>query len=210
MSEDKDLEVIFYCTKINHIWKVKDNIYTSEFFNKDAELAFKSADTKVYNKIDGSCGAIKRINNTWVIYQRYFDEKNKFRNNIPDGYIHIQNKYFLRPLSRVQNTIGWQKIVDRLYHTVDNTNNLDKDYYSIELIGPNFNKTPNVIENTFILHKDQILNIQFNNKKDLQEFFTKNPSEGLIIFHKGRFWKIHSSKINPTLSKNYLIPKFLK
>jgi hypothetical protein len=199
----------FRCTKINHIWKVKDNIYTDEFFNSHAESAFKSGEAKIYNKIDGSCGAIIKTNNIWTIYQRYFDEKNKLKYNLSDGYIHIQKKYFLRRLDRKQKYLKLQNIVDQLYNIVDNSN-LDKDYYSIELVGPDFNKTPNVFENQFILHEDQMVDLKFNSKQDLNEYFLKNPSEGLIICYKSRFWKIHSSKINPELSKDYIKPKTLK
>lgn len=75
----------FNCGKMTHIFKTQNS--SSEIdddeskekkyyplFNDDSLDFLKgilSGETKVYTKINGSCGMIKRKNNIWTLYQRY-------------------------------------------------------------------------------------------------------------------------------------------
>lgn len=112
-----------------------------------------------------------------------------------------------------------EQITRDLYNILDNapTDHLRDPYYSVELVGPNFNRTFGVGFNTFAIHELQKPKIDHFPSLDtpdewfawLTDYFTKHRDEGLIISHLGRYWKIHGSKFVPDLPKNYEMPEVL-
>jgi hypothetical protein len=232
--------------KQGHIWKTEKDAdadsamtYVTKWVcdeSKAAMFALRTGEAKLYRKIDGSCGAIIRGNDgLWNVYQRYDDKKNKFKDGteIPNGYIklpdgentkvykyqenHGRHRYYFKLLNRVQKSKGEQSIVDALYNVVDRDDlKLDKDYYSVELVGPNFNSTPVVLKNGIALHEAQVVTVKIPELDTLEEwfawmkeYFTAYRDEGLIVSHKGRYWKIHGYKFCPDLPKNYTLPVLL-
>lgn len=219
-----------------HIWKTdKDTdsdtaiTYLPEWTSEESQqamLALRTGEATIKRKIDGSCGAIiRRPDGRWDIYQRYDDKKDKFKDGIPEGYIplpegqngQVQHHYYFKLLERVQKKKGEQLIVRSLYEAVDRTETkLTKDYYSVELVGPNFNKTPGVLTNGIALHEKQDVQITFpllNTPQEwfvwLKNYFSIYRDEGLIVSHKGRYWKIHGYKFCPELPKDYTLPVLL-
>lgn len=221
-----------------HIFKTEKDLsgdsdgamtYVSEWNcdeSKDAMFGLRTGESQVRRKIDGSCGAIIRSSDgKWNIYQRYDDKKNRFKDGVPDGYIHLpdgkniscQHRYYFRLINRVQKSKGEQSIADTLYAVVDRKDlKLENDYYSVELVGPNFNSTPGVAKNGIALHDAQFVPVLIPNLDDpnnwfiwLQKYFATCRDEGLVISHKGRYWKIHGYKFCPNLPKNYALPVLL-
>jgi len=111
-----------------------------------------------------------------------------------------------------------EKISLCLYEIVDRMSpTLTKDFYSIELVGPNFNRTPGVDTNSIALHEAQEIPTpqELEPLKTPEEwfawlkaYFLVNRDEGLIISHLGRYWKIHGYKFYPGL-KDYQKPVLL-
>jgi hypothetical protein len=230
--------------KQGHIWKTEEKdgdiakFYIAEWSCPEAQEAMKSLPTgqaKIYRKIDGSCGAIIRgEDGKWNIYQRYDDKKDKFKNGIPEGYIalpdgentkvysyqeghHTHHHYYFRLINRVQKSKGEQAIAKSLYNIMDNPElKLEKDYYSVELVGPNFNSTPGVDKNGICLHEAQIPDVyvpSFDTPEQwfvwMEYYFKNYRDEGLIVCHNGRYWKIHGYKFCPKLPKDYRKPILL-
>lgn len=207
--------------------------------SKEALLAVAKGEAKVYRKIDGSCGALVRNPETgkFDIYQRFDDKKNKFLDGtaIPDGYIRlpagentkvegfetnlIQHCYYLKKLNVTDKPV---KINAPLFAALakveeDGKSVLEKDFYSVELVGPNFNRTPGVETNGIAVHCFQTVSsdVVFPQLDDFdqwfawfKEYFTNHRDEGLIVEHKGRCWKIHGYKF-VDLPKKYDAPILL-
>jgi len=227
---------IFNCGKMLHIFKTekgdKDGddamSYTPEWLSPEAEQVMAglfSAETKVYRKIDGSCGAIIRgLDGSWTIYQRYDDKKGKIEEKelvtgeyipLPEGE-NERRRYYLRRIDRKQQGKNLQKMADELYRILDRYGrSLSSDYYSVELVGKNFNATPNVEGLSFALHCDQEIHPEFPRMTTpeewliwLKDFFSHHRDEGLILVHRGKYWKIHGYKFNPN-KKDYMAPNLL-
>lgn len=204
--------------------------------SKEAMFALRTGHAQARRKIDGSCGAIIRgPDGRWNIYQRFDDKKNRFKNGteIPVGYIHLpdgentkvysyqaehtHHRYYFKLLDRVQKSKGEQSIVNSLYSVVDRDDvKLEKDYYSVELVGPNFNSTPGMSKNGIALHEAQEIAVKIPELDEpndwfiwFKEYFKAHRDEGLIISYKGRYWKIHGYKFCPDLPKDYMLPVLL-
>jgi len=226
--------------------------YIPEWFcdeAREAMMAVSNGEATVYRKIDGSCGALVRNSNgTFDIYQRFDDKKNKFKDGteIPEGYIRLpdgentnvpkyeenfmQHRYYFKLIPLKHKSKGEQKISDSLYKHVQDLciiaskdAQVSQDFHSIELVGPNFNRTSGVVENNIAVHSQQLVDhdVVFPKCETPEEWFVwltmyftdttshKYPTlrdEGLIIEHKGRYWKIHGYKFGPDLPKEYRKP----
>jgi hypothetical protein len=105
---------------------------------------------------------------------------------------------------------------------LDEATDLVLPFYSVELVGPNFNRTANVPTNAIALHSAQEVEHKFGDHplnpaecfSELSVYFADADrgslrDEGLIVEHHGRYWKIHGYKFHPDLAKNYRPPKML-
>lgn len=217
-------------------------VYLPEWFCDEAKEAMNALGkgAEMYRKIDGSCGAILRgSDGRFTIYQRYDDKKGKIKDgDLPLGMINLplgentqvygfetemhKHRYFFREIPRVDlkkgsKITGNDKISLGLYKIVDREDlKLEKDFYSVELCGPNFNRTPGVSENGIALHEMQKVQIETPTLETpsewfvwLTEYFTANRDEGIIVSHRGRYWKIHGYKFCPNLPKDYKLPVLL-
>jgi hypothetical protein len=219
--------------------------YLCEYTCEEAKQALEGlvyGTSTAKRKIDGSCGLIQRSNGVWTIYQRYDDKKNKISSeeHLPENYINLPkgenpdtyksdyrnrhnnenplHHYYFKRIERNPPSVGEKKISDSVYSIVDNmTRVLDKDIYSVELVGPNFNRTPTCEKNGIALHEDQvILHNDFPKENTCEswhtwlfDYFSTFPDEGIIVCHKNKYWKIHSNKFLQNLRGNYSAPNLL-
>lgn len=210
----------FTCGKIPHIWKTKNQMYIPEYTSNDAKTALDNLPkkkSKIFIKIDGSCGAIIKKDGKWTIYQRFFDEKNILKDDCKNYIYTGKNRFYLKPLDKIGESEKNIQIIEELYSSLNTTNKkLDKDFYTIEIAGPNFNRTPGLDCNSIIFHEDQEIKMLvsvMDNCEDwfdfFRNFFEEYPCEGLIICYKNYFYKIHAHKIDKLFSKNYKPPNKL-
>lgn len=229
--------------KMQHLFAVpreqKHRFYLPEFVSKEAEAALCSGKARFFLKIDGSCGALIREKGTWTLYQRYDDAKNRFKESgLPANHIPLpqdcENKadreghhYSFRRLARPvpgSKLKGEDKWVAELYAALD-VAKLDDlpDFNSVELVGPNYNRTPGVARNNLALHSEQVLEKAppvLDSAEAwllwLEKFFAPAGDavlhEGLVLEHEGRWWKIRADNIASLakLRKQYLPPASLK
>ncbi len=204
-----------------HVWKTDKKTYFPEWFSDDACKAMSGLNcgkSRAFRKIDGSCGAIMRDNSSspWKVYQRYDNRKGKYNEPFPVSFIPIPDKkgcdYLLREISKDDKNMG------SLYDSINTTEaKLDKNFYSVELVGNNFNKTPGVVNNWIAIHEHQKVLVDFPCLTTIDEwfdwmkdYFTTHHDEGLVIEHNGCYWKIHGSKFCPNLhKKSYELPVLL-
>jgi len=206
----------FNCGKMKHIFAVDKNyFYVPSFSCEEAKEAILGNEYTVYEKVDGSCGAlIKNENDQFVIYSRH-DAKNKFKNGIPDGYIPIpqgrnakefnDHDYYLKEMKR------GDKIADSLYSVIIDFKS-DKKFISAELVGKNFNRTPNVVGNNIAIHEDQEVKLdrEFSSADDAFSYFKESLKdgfvEGYVIKSNGFYWKIRADCFNKKVPKNFKAP----
>lgn len=176
-------QTCFTTGKMEHIFQFepmgKRNLkYTPNYTSDEAKEALNNFE-KIYMKIDGSCGALIRTKDGWRIYNRFDDSKNKFKGEVPEGYIALPqggnsdryegHRYYLRLLAvpvppEGGKLKGEDAFVYLLYQRVfeleknGELTNLP-DFNSIELVGKNFNNTPGVVGNGIVLHSEQTIEL---------------------------------------------------
>jgi hypothetical protein len=230
--------------------------YISEWFCPEAEEVAKGlydGSTRVYTKIDGSCGALIRgEDGRYEIWQRFDDKKNRFQNGekIEPGYRKLPDvlgvdsgnpsvyrntgitthRYYLKHLPRNPEGKFEKRIAKELYGVLDQTiANLDRDFYSVEIVGVNFNRTPGVEGNSIAVHSRQQTTLENLPTCDtsqagvkalqdyLRVYFTRDVpegflnAEGLIFEHQGVYWKVRSDKVTKVaeMKKAYKPPVLL-
>lgn len=237
-SQHETSTMTFNCDKMRHIFLTENEVdsdnaktYQQVWLCEETQELMTSGKAKFYRKIDGSCGALVKNGDSYDIYQRYDDKKRKFKDQeLPEGYIKIpsgensvrrefeknwvNHHYFLRKLSREPENKTDKRINQGLYQVLAETKtDLTKDFYSVELVGPNFNRTPGMEKNSIAIHEFQKTPVEIPTFQTIPEwfafftdYFTNHRDEGLIVEYKNRYWKIHGYKFCPQLPKNYDIP----
>jgi len=128
------------------------------------------------------------------------------------------HRYYLRKLNRPVETDekgapiklkGEDVFVAQLYKSLDEADpqelSLLPDFNSIELVGKNYNQTPGVVGNGIALHSQQRLDIKFPEKQSPEEWLENLRTlmeseegivmEGVVIEHKGTWWKIRADHL---------------
>lgn len=150
-----------------------------------------TGETKIYIKINGSCGMIKRkdYSSKWSLYERYdksFEKsENKSYSNedaLLEGLIplnevgnpsrygnNIKHNYFLReiPRSKTKETITPQKLINySLYKILDSKefSELKENEYSVEIVGNNLDGIHDVCRSNIAIHSDQEIKLIFDRK----------------------------------------------
>mmetsp|Transcript_629 Transcript_629/g.1776 ORF Transcript_629/g.1776 Transcript_629/m.1776 type:complete len:162 (+) Transcript_629:23-508(+) len=120
----------------------------------------------------------------------------------PDTY--SMHSYFYDPITlNVQgkkaikrNKAMLQIIENHAEHIRSKMRESGTDFVSIEWVGAKFNKTPNVPEDVAIaIHSEQVCSDAMERTYGgMREYLleAEQPSEGLIIFHVGKYWKLRS------------------
>jgi hypothetical protein len=181
---------------------------------------------KYYHKIDGGNGLLiyQDSDMRYYLFKR-FDNKTFKSNNksniVIENTVEVPNK--LNP--SVYETNGcihkyYQELVPRekerknkldqalilIYKDIDLAHKSGRfmqdgkliPVISVELVGPNYSKTPGVSVTTLAIHNEQIPNnlnlVEFNSNLQFYEFlkdyFSKVTCEGLVICYKNKYYKI--------------------
>ena len=183
---------------------------------------FKGA--KLFYKIDGSCGCLRKgENGKYTIYGR-LDTRGKPPSinaiTLSEGNTSTYkgHSYYMTPRTRVLPAKPTKEDVmyARLHEIVDSAQTagvLVDDYYSIELVGKNFSATPNVTSVNIALHEHQLcdesIEENFSKCKTAEEYYTffddlfkRVCVEGVVIrTADGRYWKVRASMFPDSLWK---------
>lgn len=178
-----------------HIFNIVDNYYVNEFVSEETKDAFENG--IFYDKIDGANGYCL----DGVLYERYDDRNGKINpKNLPEDMMIMPNgqnpisyenhRYYYKVMNRNTDSKKLKKVYDILYNQ---SNELNKNG-SVEFIGPNFQATPGYTVNMVKFHTDLIIDGPDNRTfEGIRSFLLNRYSEGVVIEHKGRFWKIRAN-----------------
>jgi hypothetical protein len=206
--------------KMMHIFEIKDNLYTPQFYSPEAKEALENG--HVYIKIDGSNALLKNTDGVWSLYSRYDDTRGRFtdleESKLPEDIITLpdgknistydsgskHHSYFYklrkRPLDTDKGKLA--KLNRTLYKIIDGEEMQDflsasgTVWLTVELVGKKFNATPGVREMCGIApHKSQTVSIQNQDRtyQGMKELLLSSTVEGYVIEWKGVFWKIRSN-----------------
>jgi hypothetical protein len=192
-----------------HIFKISDNIYQNDFFSDESKEAFEKG--IYYIKIDGSNGYFQ----DGLLYERYDDRKGKLNpNELPEGYMTIPNgenssyyekhKYYYKLLNKNVTEKKLKKMYNNLYSQVEDS----MKNGSIEYIGPKYQATPGFTKDLFVFHRNLTIEIspQIRTYESLKEYLLSGVMEGVVIEHKGKYWKIRAN----VFDKNCKYERFKK
>ena len=224
----------FYGGKMTHLLEARypDN---SKYHDADDaasyETTFESDETrsallkgKCYLKIDGSCGLlVKKQDGTYTLYRRR-DTRGKPKTDnmieLPVGKNSAtfhDHTYYMIEMDPTSSNKGEAALAKTYYDILErNKDKLTDDYYSIELIGPQINKTaPEGATPGIVIHKWQVADVTFQERTDaelyeqIRTYFSQNCVEGLIIEYNDVYYKLHAIKFADSLWTKFKTSKIL-
>lgn len=215
--------------KMEHIFALKDNLYTDEYVNPAAEAALRNG--KYFYKIDGANHMLnKKADGTVRLYERYDAKDGICPANgvdLPTGmnaskYQSKQQCHTYYYMPTWTKTGKLSKIYDRLQVTAENKlADEPPGYYSVEVVGRKFQRTPGVdSDGALALHNEQAIgDRKFDNYQSIRTYLLEEICvEGLVIEHHARYWKVRSDcfdkrcsfvqlkKGGSTLPDNFITP----
>lgn len=199
--------------KMYHIFKIVNNLYINEFHSEEAKQAFLKG--TFYIKVDGANG----YHLDGVLYERYDDRKGKLDpDNLPEGIICIPegnnpskyegHSYYYSKLDKNTSSKKLKKLYTQLYDKLDEE---EEKNGTIELVGPNFQQTPGFTENMIINHTT--LYFEFPHERtfeNVKKFLLDGFEEGIVIEHKGKYWKIRANVFDTPGNKKCKYERYKK
>ena len=190
--------------KMQHIFRLVDNLYVDEFSSDAAQAALKSGIACV--KVDGANHMVTKTDSGITLYQRY-DSKSGHRPggfiDLPDGknesrYTSQQqtHAYFYKPVELETGKLRrtYAALVDQV---AEHLRAQPCGHYSVEVVGHKFQKTPGVDRDAALaFHAEQCLQLQpsVRSYQGIRSFLlTQVCIEGIVLEHEGVFWKVRSN-----------------
>jgi hypothetical protein len=190
--------------KMQHIFKLVDNLYVDEFYSEAARAALVKGSACV--KVDGANHMVVKSDSGITLYQR-FDSKS---GECPEGYIDLpdgknesrytsrerSHAYFYKPVDLETGKLRriFAALVDQAAGYLD-----AKPFgqYSVEVVGRKFQKTPGIDKDAALaFHADQCLHLepQVRSYQGLRSYLLDQVCiEGVVLEHEGIFWKVRSN-----------------
>lgn len=204
-SEDPSPLAAFNGGKMNHIFEFGEGfLYSGVFSCPEAKVALECG--TIFFKIDGSNGIIiAGDDGTLHPYER-LDTKGKeippHCTALPEGSnsdAYKGHSYCYEPVSLGVEGKKLKKRNQAMLDVVERHKDRLLSFgntISIEWCGKKFQKTPGVPHDVAIaVHADQVCEEDFDRTQDGVRDFLLNsdpPIEGLIVQHKGEYWKVRS------------------
>jgi hypothetical protein len=198
-------EFAFNGGKMQHIFKMENNLYTPEFSSECAKAALLCG--RYFVKIDGSNHMVmKHASGALSLYARY-DVKSTERipntcMELPAGgnparYTsnHKEHHYCYRPVENVTGKMA--NMYGRLLRAAQSRfAHEPPGHYSVEVVGRKFQRTPGVdADAALAVHADQELtDVRLSTYADARTYLLDTVcAEGIIVEHAGVYWKLRSN-----------------
>lgn len=199
--------------KMTHIFKYegRPSLYTSEFDCEKAEEALKYG--KAYMKIDGSNGMLCVVNDKIQAYRRQdikgrdWQQLNFEFMGLPKGGnpVAVPGHAYVYRRILPEGSKGEKRLNELMLSLVEfNKEQLMEELVkcggmmTIEWVGKKFQRTPGVAADVgIVIHHLQEMEAVPRTFEELRSFFQRYRIEGVVIEHKGTFYKIRANMFDP-------------